>query len=132
MPITDLYLEPSGEDRRDRVLDYDIDFDQRIDERTGKPIGRPVLTQMSVHIRRESEPSVPYYIEWQLDPCLQQDLNISFYDNHQLKRSIKVSKAFLISYTQKCTDPGSVEEIMILSPEEVEIDGVSFRRKDAM
>lgn len=131
MPITDLYLEPSGKKNRDRVLSYHIDFDQRIDNRTGKPVGRPVLTQMSVKINRDSEPSEPFYIEWQLEPTKQVDLDISFYDNHQLKRSIKISRAYLVSYNQTCTQAGNVEEILILSPDEVDIDGVPFKRKDA-
>lgn len=129
MPITDIFLEAG--DRKDRLMYYHIDFDQRIDERTGKPVGRPVLTQFSLRIRRESEVAVPFYIRWQLDPTMQQDLDISFYDNHQLKREIKIENAYLVSYNQDNNQPGYIEETLILSPEKVEIDGETFDRKDA-
>lgn len=130
MPITDLYLEPQGENRQP-IISYHIDFDQRIDDRTGKPVGRPVLTQLSVRIRRESEPAEPFYIDWQLEPTKQVNLDICFYDNNQLKKSIKITNAYLVSYNQDCEDPGTIEETLILSPDTVEIDGVTFDRKDA-
>ncbi|MBL7794054.1 MAG: hypothetical protein JNK77_17125 [Saprospiraceae bacterium] len=131
MPITDIYLEPAGEDRRDRVLSYHIDFDQRIDERTGKPVGRPVLTQISIRIRRESEPAAPFYIDWMLDPTRQESLDISFYDNNQLVRCIRITEAYLVSYNQDCCEPGAIEETLILSPQQLEIDTIPFDRQDA-
>lgn len=131
MPVTDIYLEPSGAGRRDRVTSYHIDFDQRIDDRTGRPIGRPVLTQLSVRIRRDSEEDVPFYIDWMLEPTKQVSLDISFYDDNKLVREIKITDAYLISYNQDCSDPGAIEETLILSPSQTEIDTVPFDRKDA-
>lgn len=131
MPVTDIYLEPTGSGRRDRVTSYHIDFDQRIDDRTGRPIGRPVLTQLSVRIRRDSEEDVPFYIDWMLEPTKQVSLDISFYDDNKLVREIKITDAYLISYNQDCSDPGAIEETLILSPSQTEIDTVPFDRKDA-
>lgn len=128
MPITDIFLEAG--DRKDQVLSYHIDFDQRIDDRTGKPVGRPSLTQFSIRIRRESEPAAPFYVEWQLDPTQQENLDICFYDNHQLKRSIKIEEAYLVSYNQDNHEPGAIEETLIISPRKVEIDGTPFDRED--
>lgn len=131
MPVTDIYLEPSGAGRRDRVMSYHIDFDQRIDDRTGKPVGRPVLTQLSVRIRRESEEDVPFYIDWMLEPTKLVDLDISFYDDAKLVREIKINQAYLVSYNQDCSEPGAIEETLILSPNRTEIDTVPFDRRDA-
>jgi len=130
MPITKLLLEPVGE-KPQEVLSYHIDYDQRIDDRTGKPVGRPVLTQVSVRIRRESEVEEPFYIDWQLEHTKQVNLDICFYDQNQLKRSIKITGAYLVSYNQDCSDPGAIEETLILSPDELVIDGISFNRRDA-
>lgn len=131
MPITDIYLEPNGENRQ-RVMSYHIDFDQRIDDRMGKPIGRPVLTQFSIRIRRDSEENEPFYVDWMLEPSKQVTLDISFYDDARLVREIKISDAYLISYNQDCSDPGAIEETLVLSPSKLEIDTVPFDRKDAM
>lgn len=131
MPITDIYLEPSGSARY-QVLSYHIDFDQRTDDRTGKPVGRPVLTQFSVRIRRDSEPDEPFYIEWMLEPTKQVSLDISFYNANRLIRKLKITDAFLVSYNQDVTAPGTIEETLVLSPEALEIDTISFKRKDAM
>lgn len=130
MPITNIFLEPGAEERRDPVLSYHIDFDQRMDDRTGEPVGRPILTQFSICIRRKSEEEAEFYINWQLDPTLQQNLHICFYDNQQLKRSIKIQDAYLVSYNQDCRQPGTIEETLVISPQKVEIDGVVFDRKD--
>lgn len=132
MPITSIFLEPASEQRRDRVLSYHIDFDQRIDDRTGKPVGRPVLTQFSIRIRRESEEEVRFYIDWMLDPTKQESLDISFYDDQKLVREIKITDAYLFSYNQDSSDPGAIEETLILSPSQVEIDGIPFDRKDSL
>lgn len=128
MPITDIFLEGGG--RKDQLLSYHIDFDQRTDERSGKPVGRPSLSQFSIRIRRESEPAVSYYLNWQLDPTAQEDLAICFYDNHQLKRQIKIERAYLISYNQDNHEAGAIEETLVISPERVDIDEVSFDRED--
>lgn len=131
MPITDIYLETDDCEQRYPILNYLIDFDQRIDERTGIPVGRPFLTQLSVRIRRNSEPAEPFYIDWQLEPTKKVNLTIAFYDTNQLVRTIKIDDAYLVSYNQECTTPGTIEEAMIISPEELSIDGVLFRRSDA-
>lgn len=128
MPVTDIFLEV--DDRKDQLTGYHIDFDQRIDDRTGKPVGRPSLTQFSIRIRRESEEAAPTYIDWQLEPTMQKDLDICFYDNHQLKRTIKIGQAYLVSYNQDNNEPGAIEESLVLSPQTLELDGVSFDRKD--
>lgn len=130
MPITDIYLEPSSQDRRDRVVSYHVDFDQRVDDRTGKPVGRPVLTQFSVRIRRNSDEPTPFYIDWMLDPIKQESLDICFYADNKLERSLKIIDAYLVSYNQDCSDAGTIEETLILSPYETEIDTISFKRKD--
>lgn len=130
MPITNIFLEPAKEERKDAVLNYHIDFDQRTDDRTGKPVGRPILTQFSIRIRRDSEPEADFYVNWQLEPTLQQDLDICFYDDNQLKRSIKIQEAYLVSYNQDCREPGSIEETLVISPQKVEMDGIMFDRKD--
>ncbi len=128
MPITDIFLEPSSEDRQDRVMTYHIDFDQRIDDRTGRPIGRPVLTQFAIRIRRDSEEGAPFYVNWMTEPTQQESLKISFYDDNKLVRFINIENAFLVSYNQDCSDAGSIEETLIVSPQRTEIDGVSFER----
>jgi hypothetical protein len=130
MPITDIFLEPASTDRKDQVLSYHVDIDQSIDPRTGKPVGRPALTQLSIRIRRESEPEVDFYIKWQLEPTQLEDLDICFYDDHQLKRSIKIQQAYLVSYNQDCKEAGAIEETLVLSPNKVSIDGHEFDRKD--
>lgn len=129
MPITDVFLEVDS--RKDRVMNYTIDFDQRIDERTGKPVGRPVLTQFAIRIRRESEAPVDTYIKWQLEPTMTKDFEICFYDNHQLKRQVRVKGAYLINYNQYCLEPGYIEESLALSPDQVDVDNEHFDRKDA-
>lgn len=131
MAITDMFLEPRGQDRKDRVMSYHIDFDQRIDDRTGRPVGRPVLTQFSIRIRRESEPAVPFYIDWMLDPTRQESLEISFYAADHLARCIRITDAYLISYNQDCVEPGAIEETLVLSPQQTEIDTIPFNRRDA-
>ena len=130
MPITGIFLEPAKEDRKDQVLNYHIDFDQRVDDLTGQPIGRPVLTTFTIVIRRDSEPEADFYINWQLDPTLKENLDICFYNNNQLKRSIKIEDAYLVSYNQDLKTPGVIEESLTLSPYRVQIDGVTFDRKD--
>jgi hypothetical protein len=130
MPITNIFLEPAKEERKDAVLNYHIDFDQRTDDRTGKPVGRPILTQFSIRIRRDSEPEANFYVNWQLEPTLQQDLDICFYDDNQLKRSIKIQEAYLVSYNQDCREPGAIEETLVISPQKVEMDGIMFNRQD--
>lgn len=130
MPITDIFLEPQGSDRQDRVLSYNIDFDQNIDDRTGKPVGRPVLTQLTVRITRESFPAAPYYVKWQLNPTQQETLDISFYENRQLKRTIKIQNAYLVGYNQGNNQPGTIEETLVLSPQSLQLDDTTFDRKD--
>lgn len=131
MPITSIYLEPKNASRKDHVLSYHIDFDQSIDERTGKPIGQPILTQLSVRIRRASEPDAPYYVDWMLDPTKTQSVDICFYDNNRLARRVKITDAYLTSYNQDCSAPGTIEETLILSPSQMEIDTIPFDRKEA-
>lgn len=132
MPITNRFLEPSAENRRDEITHYNIDFDQDYDRRTGKPVGRPVLNQLVVSITRDSEDDAPFYVQWQLDPATKQDLDICFYEDNQLKRSIKIKEAFLIGYTQNSSEPGTVEETLILSPKSIEVDGTEFTREAYM
>jgi hypothetical protein len=130
MPITDIFLEPQSKDRKDQLLSYNIDFDQRIDDRTGQPVGRPSLTQFTIRIRRDSELAAPFYINWQLQPTQQESLKICFYDNHQLKRTIDIEDAYLIQYNQDNMQAGYIEETLVLSPQQVNIDGIPFDRED--
>ena len=115
MPITKITLEPKNKkaNRKDNISYYNIDFDQRKDDRTGKPIGNPVLTTLTVRIERSSEVDVPFYLQWQLDPTKVEDLDICFYENLNLKRTIKIEKSFLVSYDQSCSQAGTIEETLI-------------------
>jgi hypothetical protein len=132
MPITDLYLVPEGKNIRQRVISYHIDFDQDLNERTGEPLGSPILTQLSIRIERNSQQAEPFYIDWQLEHSKQEDLDLCFYDQAQLIRSIKITKAYLVSYNQDCSIPGKIEETLIISPKELVIDGVTFSRTDVL
>lgn len=130
MPITKRVLEPVGENRSDEIRHYNLDVDQGFDQRTGKPTGRPVLNQMTINITRDSEEEAPFYIQWQCDPSTTKDLDIGFYDGTQLKRSVKIRGAYLIGYSQDSSEPGTVDETLVLSPASVETDGVKFSRID--
>ncbi len=132
MPITNRFLEPNGGDRRDEIHHYNIDIDQDFDRRTGKPVGRPVLNQMVVSITRDSEENAPFYVRWQMEPSETNNLDICFYDNNQLIRSIKIKEAYLVGYTQDSSEPGTIDETLILSPKSVEIDGEEFKREAYM
>lgn len=132
MAITNRFLEPAIGGRRDEILHYHIDFDQDYDRRTGKPVGRPVLNQLTVSITRDSEEDAPFYVQWQLEPASQQNLDICFYEDNQLKRSIKIKEAFLTGYTQSSNEPGTIEETLVLSPKSVEVDGAEFTREAYM
>lgn len=124
MPITRLTLEPKSDtSRKDEILGYNIDFDQSMNSRTGKPTGSPILTSMTVRIARESEEDVPYYLKWQLEPGQTEDLDICFYDHLQLKRTIKIENAYLVSYNQDCNEPGRIEETLIISPQKLTMEG---------
>ncbi len=129
MPITDRFLEPTDESRQYEIRHYTIDFDQDFDKRTGRPVGKPILNQMVVGITRDSEENRPYYVQWQLEPATTRDLNICFYDDTHLKRSIRIKEAYLVGYTQDSSEPGTIDETLILSPKSVEIDGEEFTRE---
>lgn len=131
MPITRMTLEPKSDgSRKDEILGYNIDFDQNHDSKTGKPIGGPVLTSMTVRITRSSEEKAPFYLQWQLDPTKEEDLDICFYDNLKLKRTIEIKEAFLISYNQDCNMPGTIEETLIISPQKLTMEGEEYDRAD--
>jgi hypothetical protein len=130
MPITNRFLEPEAKDvsRRDEIQNYTIDFDQNYDRRTGNPIGRPVLNNITISITRDSEDSEPFYIDWQTQPTKRHTLKICFYDTDNLKRTITITDAFLVGYTQSSSAPGEVEEHLVLSPASVDVDGILFTR----
>jgi hypothetical protein len=130
MPITSIFLEPQGLDRQDQVLRYNIDFDQNIDHRTGRPVGHPLLNEFTVHIIRDSDSAAPFYVEWQLDPTKQETLDIGFYDNNRLVRTIKIKNAYLIGYNQGNSQPGTIEETLVFSPESMELDDTLYDRED--
>lgn len=130
MPITNRFLEPQADGRRDEITSYSLDVDQNFDNRTGKPTGRPTLSHLTIRITRDSEEDAPFYVEWQFDPTRTENLDITFYDNNQLKRSIKIKDAFLVSYNQDSNEPGTIEETLVLSPQSIEVDGVTFDRRD--
>jgi len=131
MSITRLILEAeSDSNRADEILSYNVDFDQRFDDRTGKPIGRPVLTSMTIRITRESDSDAPFYVKWQLSPAQTETLDICFYDHLQLSRTIHIEDAYLVSYNQDCSDPGRIEETLIISPQKVTMEGEIYDRTD--
>lgn len=123
-------MEPSDDNRRDEINHYRIQVDQDSDRRTGRPTGRPVLSHVMINITRDSEPDAAYYVAWQMDPTATRDLDISFYDNHQLKRSIQIRGAYLVNYTQESSAPGTIDETLVLSPQSVVMDGVEYTRED--
>ncbi|MBK8922368.1 MAG: hypothetical protein IPM81_12835 [Saprospirales bacterium] len=82
-------------------------------------------------MRRASEPDAPYYVDWMLDPTKTQSVDICFYDNNRLARRVKITDAYLTSYNQDCSAPGTIEETLILSPSQMEIDTIPFDRKEA-
>lgn len=130
MVITHLYLESSDPDRKDEITTYDLSFDQRFDDRSGKPVGKPMLSNISIHISRSSEEDMPAYVEWQLNPVKAKDLDIAFYADNQLKRAIKIKQAYLVSYHQSCSIPGTINETLVISPSSVEIEGEEFSREE--
>ena len=130
MPINAIKLEPEGGDRKDELLSYHIDFDQNYDHKTGKPVGHPSLSQVSMTISRSSEEDEKFYVEWQLEHNKQNSLDICFYSGGQIKRTIKIKNAYLVSYNQDCHDAGTIQESFVLSPEEMTIDGFTWKRED--
>ena len=63
-----------------------------------------------------------------MEPATTRDLDICFYDDAKLKRSIKIKDAYLVGYTQDSSEPGTIDETLTLSPKTVEIDGEEFTR----
>ncbi len=128
MPITHLYFE-SG-DRKDEIKSYSLGFDQDSNERSGKPVGKPMLTHVTLVIERDNEEDVSFYVEWQTKPTDFKDGKICFYDGNQLKRSISLTGAFLVSYDQETSIPGTVLETLVISPQNITVEGVEFSRED--
>ena len=131
MPITKITLEPqSGGDRQDHILSYSIDFDQNFDRQKGQPIGNPTLNGLRISIERDSEPKSAFYLEWLLQSTKTGSVDICFYDKDVLKKTIKIEDAYLVSYDQSCSEPGSLQEVLEFSGGTVTIDDVKYNPKD--
>ncbi len=127
MPITNIFLDSEGQ--QNQVVKYYIDFDRITENETGQPLVGAILKQLYIAIKRNSELEEPFYIEWHLTPKMKKTLSIGFYDTGQLVREISIENAYLVSYDQVCEVPGLIEERLVISPERMKIDGVSFKRK---
>lgn len=129
-PINKITLEVDGTDKIYDLLNYRVDFDQNYDYQSGKPVGQPMLSQVSLSFSRDSEKDDDFYVDWQLDHNKQASLQICFYSGKEIKRKLEIKNAYLVSYDQSCSAPGTIQESIIVSPEEMTIDGYPWKRKN--
>lgn len=130
MPISRIQFEPSHDDNQVYDLsDYAIDFSITPNPQTGKPAGKPEIESFTITVTRDSEQDASYFMKWLKDPTTAQSADIVFYDQNRRVRAIKIQDAFLMDYQQRSINPGYIIEVFVLSPMEITLDGVVFKRK---
>ena len=129
MPITRMTLEPQAGNQQYDVLRYHVSWDQSVHTKTGEPSGEPEIESLTVIIARDSEKDDSFFCKWQFDSTRTEDAFICFYDQKRLIRKMPIKQAFLVGYAQECDDPGEIRETLEMSPTEIVLDGVAYKRK---
>ena len=133
MAITRITFKRDGGE--DLVLDYSAKWGQGGNPKTGQPTGEPFLEHLIVQILRDAEQDNNFYLSWQLDPAKKGNGDLCFYENTRLVRSWKIKNCFLLNYHQQyimdAENGGQIKETLWFSPLELDIDGVTFKRKKA-
>lgn len=128
MPISEIKFEAPGGVSLE-LTDYCIDFAIIPNPQTGQPAGKPEIESFSITVTRDSAADVPFFTKWLNDPNTPQSADIVFYDQNRRIRSIKITNAYLMDYSQRSVNPGQIIETFLLSPMEITLDGVTFKRK---
>ena len=130
MPITNRKFEPQNSDVVYDLLDYDINFAVILNP-NGLPAGKPEIESFTLRVTRDSESDNSFFTKWLNDNTTAKDADIVFYDQARRIRALSMKNTFLIDYSQASPTPGQIIETIELSPMQVTLDGVTFKRKKA-